>query len=158
MSEKKQYKTQEFSVTFLQGVLWGETEGAKIVKDEIVGTGRWSVHHSLMFKYKDQLYATSYSVGATEQQDEGPWEYENGPIACTVVRPTPVVTIEYLAVPEGEATPVLLDEAQADALVEAFDSNGDLVCDMIVERYGDSENPAEKLYLAQILYDAANNY
>jgi len=158
MSEEKQYKTREFPIAFLQGVLWGETEGAEKVLDKIVDKGRWTISHDLVFKYEGQFYSTWYSVGSTEMQDEGSWEYEDGPVACNVVQPTPIVVLEYQPVPADVPADHLVDEKEADALIAEFGSNDDLVCDMLIQNYGYSENPAEKLYLAQILYDAANNY
>lgn len=67
------------------------------VSDKIVGNRRWSVDHSLTFKDKasGKFYRTTYSVGATEQQDEGPWEYEEDMIECAEVRPIEKVVIVY---------------------------------------------------------------
>jgi hypothetical protein len=46
------------------------------IHDKIVGTSRWSIQHEIVFEYEGKHYETSYQVGATESQDEGPWEYE----------------------------------------------------------------------------------
>ena len=63
-----------------------EQEEIGLVSDEITGTTRWSILHSLVFKYKDgKTYRTSYSVGATESQYEGPWEYDSGSVECFLV-------------------------------------------------------------------------
>lgn len=51
-------------------------EGVEIIEDMITGTGRWSIRHRLIVKIKDKFYMTHYQVGATEQQYEQPWEYE----------------------------------------------------------------------------------
>ena len=51
-------------------------EGTDVVLDEIVDTGRWSIHHRVVIRFNGKLYRGSYSVGATENQDESPWEYE----------------------------------------------------------------------------------
>lgn len=56
-----------------------------VVRDEIVGTRRWSIDHEIIFKHEGKLYRTNYSVGATESQDEGPWEYETNGVECTEV-------------------------------------------------------------------------
>jgi hypothetical protein len=48
-----------------------------VVDDEIVSTGRWSIHHLLTIKMNDKYYQTEYSVGATESQDERPWQYKD---------------------------------------------------------------------------------
>lgn len=45
--------------------------------DRIVDTTRWSIVHEIVFKDKGKLYMTTYSEGATECQDEIPWEYDD---------------------------------------------------------------------------------
>jgi hypothetical protein len=47
------------------------------IKNDIVDTGRWSIHHEIIFAHDGKFYQTYYSEGATEMQDESPWEYEN---------------------------------------------------------------------------------
>jgi hypothetical protein len=47
------------------------------ILDEIEDTSRWSVHHRIIFAYQGRFYETYYSVGATEMQDERPWEYDD---------------------------------------------------------------------------------
>lgn len=54
------------------------------IVDEIVDTGRWSIYHRIVFSDNGKFYETSYSEGATECQDERPWEYEDE-IECTEV-------------------------------------------------------------------------
>jgi len=48
----------------------------EVVEDDITDTGRWSVHHELTVRIKDKFYKTYYSKGATECQDERPFEYD----------------------------------------------------------------------------------
>lgn len=54
------------------------------IEDEIVDNGRWSIFHRCIFEDDGKFYETHYSVGATEEQDEGAWEYEDN-IKCTEV-------------------------------------------------------------------------
>ncbi len=54
------------------------------VHDEIIDKGRWSVHHEVIFEKDNKFWKTSYSVGATEYQDERPWEYLKE-VECTEV-------------------------------------------------------------------------
>jgi len=57
------------------------------IKDDIIENSRWSILHEVIFTYTDgKTYSTSYSVGATEQQDERPWEYDEDEIDCFEVR------------------------------------------------------------------------
>jgi len=55
------------------------------IKDTITGTSRWSIHHEIIFSHDGKFWRTSYSEGATESQDERPWEYETE-IECTEVK------------------------------------------------------------------------
>lgn len=73
--------------TDLQELLWEENvEGFQIISDEIYDHRRWVVAHRLVFKKDDKLYQTFYDVGATEQQDERPFEYEPDEIKCEEVK------------------------------------------------------------------------
>lgn len=55
------------------------------ISDKIKDTSRWSVHHEIVFQYDNKFYKTYYSVGATEQQDESAWEYDDD-IECFEVK------------------------------------------------------------------------
>lgn len=55
------------------------------ILDEITDNSRWSIHHRRVFKHDGKMYETFYSVGATEYQDEGPYEYDNAEIECREV-------------------------------------------------------------------------
>ena len=48
-----------------------------ILEDNINDHTRWSVVHEIIFKYEDKTWRAFYSVGATESQDECPWQYED---------------------------------------------------------------------------------
>lgn len=54
------------------------------IEDNIYDTRRWSEDHEIVFKYDGKYYQACYSCGATEMQDESPWEYEDE-IDCTEV-------------------------------------------------------------------------
>lgn len=85
----------KFKKDYLLDVLW-EDQGT-IVEDKIIEHSRWSVIHSLVFKTDDgKYYLTDYRVGATESQDESPWEYEGDEIECTEVVPVDKVITEYV--------------------------------------------------------------
>lgn len=56
------------------------------VEDTIVEHTRWSVVHEAIFEHDGKYYSTNYSVGATEQQDEAPYEYDEDEIECPEVR------------------------------------------------------------------------
>jgi hypothetical protein len=59
-------------------ILDGEDDVFEIIEDVISGKSRWCDIHKLIIKRKSdsKFFKGSYRVGATESQDEGPWEYE----------------------------------------------------------------------------------
>lgn len=66
----------------------------EVILNEIADLGRWSVHYELTFKYEDKIWFAHYSIGATEQQDESPWEYEDE-VECLEVRPVEKIVTVY---------------------------------------------------------------
>ena len=54
------------------------------LKDTIIGNSRWSIQHEIIFADKGKFYRAHYSAGATEGQDESPWENETE-VDCTEV-------------------------------------------------------------------------
>jgi hypothetical protein len=67
----------------------------KIVFRKILGKRRWSIDVYIVFKHEDKFYQSTYSYGATESQDESPYEYDDDEIECEEVFPTQVVTTVY---------------------------------------------------------------
>ncbi|UZD72353.1 hypothetical protein [Bacillus siamensis] len=47
------------------------------ILEEITDTSRWSIHYRIVFAYQDKFYETTYREGATELQEERPWEYDD---------------------------------------------------------------------------------
>jgi len=86
---------REFKKEWLQELLWRDGDEGEVVLDEIVDNRRWSIVHCMVFFFEGMYYETSYSRGATEHQDEQPFEYEDDDIECTEVEPVEVVKIEY---------------------------------------------------------------
>ena len=71
-----------------------EGDGGEIIEDNIVDHGRWSVVHKIILKYQDKYYRASYSVGATEHQDEQAWEYDDE-VELTEVHQVPKVIMTW---------------------------------------------------------------
>ncbi len=71
------------------------------VEDNVIDNSRWSIHHELIFKHDGKFYSTSYSVGATECQDERPWEYEDE-VECTEVTQQEIKVMAWVPVEEGD--------------------------------------------------------
>lgn len=72
-----------------------------VVSDTITDTGRWNIEHELIFldPADNKYYRTSYREGATELQDERPWEYDKTVEAVEVEKKL-VIKEEFVA--EGE--------------------------------------------------------
>lgn len=68
----------------LQAILWDDHDipDTNVIEDNIIDTSRWSEIHELVFKYKGVVYITDYSCGATESQDERPFEYSDDEVDC----------------------------------------------------------------------------
>ena len=86
----------------------GTRHGCEVISDDIDDTTRWSVMHTLIFRLDGmpdgEAWMVGYSVGATEMQDESPWENEKEVEATLVRRVERVVLVwEVPAVPT--ATP-----------------------------------------------------
>jgi hypothetical protein len=84
----------KFSKEFLQD------DGGETIFNEISGKSRWSVEYERIFKFEDKFYRTHYSVGATESQDERPYEYEEDEIECEEVFPHIETVIVYKTTPQ----------------------------------------------------------
>jgi len=74
-----------------------DNENYTMVEDRIIDTSRWSIHYRLVFKNlnMDKHYMTFYSRGATESQEEAPFEYEPDMIECVEVKPIEKKYIDY---------------------------------------------------------------
>ena len=70
----------------------------EMVQSELVDTSRWSNIHEVVYKDLDsgKFYSSTYSVGATECQDERPYENDGDDIEFTEVVPKEVIKIEYV--------------------------------------------------------------
>jgi len=81
-----------FSKEFMQNLI-GDI--SKVLVDEIIEVSRWNITHHLVFKDCGVCYGCYYSVGATELQDESPFEYDGDMIECVVVVPVEKTVIVY---------------------------------------------------------------
>lgn len=92
--------TRQFKAIDLRDLVWGEQpEGFQILEDSIIENDRWSILHNLIFSYVDDdginVYQTSYRVGATEMQDESPFEYDGDLIDCTLMEQVEVTQLVW---------------------------------------------------------------
>ena len=58
-------------------IVYDDHEDWHKVEEELVDTSRWSIMYEGVFLHKpsNKYYSLDWSVGATEQQDERPFEY-----------------------------------------------------------------------------------
>lgn len=75
-------KVKVFSKDYLVNEL--DLPWCNTIVDRIINTTRWSIIHEIVFENQGKFYMTTYSEGATECQDEKPWEYDDE-IKCTEV-------------------------------------------------------------------------
>jgi hypothetical protein len=84
-----------------------DVQGLQVMENTITGTGRWSIHHRLVFKELDtgKFWAVGYSRGATEQQDESPFENGGARVTCREVLPVEKMVTVYERTPaEGSSS------------------------------------------------------
>jgi hypothetical protein len=76
-------------------VIGGDHEDWETVETECIEQQRWSVIYSGVFKHipSDKYYNICWSTGATEQQDEQPFEYDAPELI--EVRPVEKVVIAW---------------------------------------------------------------
>lgn len=67
------------------------------IHEEIISTSRWSINKLMVFEYEGRYYRAYYSVGATECQDESPFEYDEDEIECEEVELKEVVVKKWVA-------------------------------------------------------------
>lgn len=85
---------------------WGDGLGEhypvnfKLVHAKLIDTSRWSTIYERVYEdlATGKFYHTTYRQGATECQDERPYEYDGEEIEFTEVRPIDVITTEYVRV------------------------------------------------------------
>ena len=87
-----QFKKQD-----LQDLIWGDgPDYLTVIRNEITSNSRWSIHHELIITFDEKLYRTDYSVGATEYQEELPFEYEPDLIECDEVIRIAKTSYDYI--------------------------------------------------------------
>lgn len=87
----------KFKKQQLKELVWGdEPEGLMIVEEpKIIDTSRWSIIYEMIFSFEDKFYETSFCRGATEHQEESPYEYDEDEIECKEVVPVEKTIIVY---------------------------------------------------------------
>lgn len=74
MSREKLKLTEEL----IEAIVYDEDlDSFELISEEINDTSRWSIHITVVFKYNNRFWRTFYSKGATEYQDESPYENDD---------------------------------------------------------------------------------
>lgn len=70
-------------------------KGMEIIENRLVGRSRWALRYRLVFKFDEHFYESSYYIGATEQQDQRPYEDDLGMVECPEVVPVQTTVTIY---------------------------------------------------------------
>lgn len=90
----------KFKKEVLQAIVYDDCINADKVEDRITDTGRWSIFHTMVFKYKNKFYESGYSIGATEMQEERPFEFSADSIECPEVKQKEVMVKKWILLGE----------------------------------------------------------
>ncbi len=72
----------------MQEMAYGDSDYLIPIEEDTIDSSRWSIQHKVIFKDKNtgKTYVSFYSVGATEMQDESPYEWDGKEIECDEVK------------------------------------------------------------------------
>ena len=84
----------KFKKQDLQDMVYDGDGPLRKVTSKITSTSRWSINHEVIFKdtATGKHYKSFFSVGATEMQDESPYEYANEEEECFEVELKKAIT------------------------------------------------------------------
>ena len=62
-----------------RNAVYGESETFELIQETLVDSSRWSLSYEAIIKQNEtgKHYSTNYEIGATESQDEQPYEYQD---------------------------------------------------------------------------------
>lgn len=88
------------SVEEARRIVWEDSSDFEMIETNIEDTSRWSIHYTGICKHIEtgKFYEISWSQGATESQDEGPFEYISGDINLVEVEQQEVVVKQWVQV------------------------------------------------------------
>lgn len=93
MNEKREKLT--ITKQQAQAIIWGDSLDFEVIEDKPTGNSRWSQIHQIIIKRlsDNKFFKDKYSIGATEHQEENPYEYSEPNF--TEVFPVEKVVIVY---------------------------------------------------------------
>lgn len=71
-----------------QSIVWGDTSDWKTIEENTIGHSRWAIEKEGIFQHlpTKRYYKLDWNEGATEMQDEAPFEYDEGIEAIEVIQ------------------------------------------------------------------------
>lgn len=90
-----------FSKDYLINTLGLPADSEYVISDRVIDNDRWTIDHELLFSdpADGKVYRAYYRTGATELQDEAPWEYDNT-VPAEEMELQAIVKKEYMPVGE----------------------------------------------------------
>ncbi|MCK5613180.1 hypothetical protein KAR91_65515 [Candidatus Pacearchaeota archaeon] len=89
---------KEYTKSEMQDMVGGESDDLMEIESSIIDTTRWATVHSIVFKdvRTGRYYESYFNRGATEMQDESPYEYDNDIIEVQEVVQKEVTTTKWV--------------------------------------------------------------
>ena len=77
--------------------LSGDSERIEVLKDSLIDSSRWSLIYEVIFLDGEdgKTWSTTYTTGATENQDQGPFEYDDEMVPCIEMEAAKIVVETY---------------------------------------------------------------
>ena len=98
----------------------------ELVEEEMTDTSRWSIHYSATLRHKSSgnYYYTNYSRGATECQDEQPYEHEKEVVFTAFHKTYPVTVSGFTSADDAIAFMAWYRNAGAEAYADYNGQHG----------------------------------
>lgn len=89
-----------FNKIELRDMVYDDSKKLLKVKEVVEDIQRWSINYKTIFKNLEtgKFYVTHYSKGATEYQDEEPYDFEPEQIECNEVECRKVMAHEWFEI------------------------------------------------------------
>ena len=87
----------KFPVETMREIARDKSEEYEAIKIKVIDTDRWTIQYEVIFMgiKTGKYYRTFWSRGATEMQEERPYDYETGEIECDEVESVEVTIKQW---------------------------------------------------------------
>ncbi len=95
MDKEKLREILKFSPEEGRNIVKGSNKEFETISNEISDASRWSLMYDIVIKrlWDGKFFKSEYKVGATELQDEGPYEYDDKAVFTEVFPVEKIVTV-----------------------------------------------------------------